>query len=74
MAEGMYFNSGNWEADTLTEDLDLYRAQLCSWKFRYLTDYTTPRVPSEINSLKSQQFRWTTGAIETARKMLLRVL
>jgi len=60
---------------TLTEDLDLsYRAQLKGWKFRYLTDFTTPsEVPSEINSLKSQQFRWTKGAIETARKMLFRV-
>lgn len=69
------YDAGNWEADTLTEDLDLsYRAQLKGWKFRYLTDFTTPsEVPSEINSLKSQQFRWTKGAIETARKMLFRV-
>jgi len=69
------FDAGNWEADTLTEDLDLsYRAQLKGWKFKYLTDFTTPsEVPSEINSLKSQQFRWTKGAVETARKMLFRV-
>ncbi|MFI5211841.1 MAG: glycosyltransferase [Ignavibacteria bacterium] len=69
------FDAGNWEADTLTEDLDLsYRAQLREWKFKYLTDFTTPsEVPSEINSLKSQQFRWTKGAIETAKKMLFRV-
>ncbi|MCI0448731.1 MAG: glycosyltransferase family 2 protein [Chlorobi bacterium] len=69
------FDAGNWEADTLTEDLDLsYRAQLKGWKFKYLTDFSTPsEVPSEINSLKSQQFRWTKGAIETAKKMLFRV-
>lgn len=69
------FDAGNWEADTLTEDLDLsYRAQLKGWKFKYLTDFTTPsEVPSEINSLKSQQFRWTKGAIETAKKILFRV-
>lgn len=68
-------DAGNWEADTLTEDLDLsYRAQLKGWKFKYLTDFTTPsEIPSEINSLKSQQFRWTKGAIETAKKMLFRV-
>lgn len=68
-------DAGNWEADTLTEDLDLsYRAQLKGWKFKYLTDFTTPsEIPSEINSLKSQQFRWTKGAIETAKKMLIRV-
>lgn len=69
------FDAGNWEADTLTEDLDLsYRAQLKGWRFKYLTDFSTPsEVPSEINSLKSQQFRWTKGAIETAKKMLFRV-
>ena len=69
------FDAGNWEADTLTEDLDLsYRAQLKGWKFKYLVDFTTPsEIPSEINSLKSQQFRWTKGAIETAKKMLFKV-
>ena len=69
------YNAGNWEADTLTEDLDLsYRAQLKGWKFKYLTDFTTPaEVPSEINSVKTQQFRWTKGSIETAKKMLFRV-
>ena len=69
------FDAGNWEADTLTEDLDLsYRAQLKGWKFKYLTDFTTPaEVPSEINSVKSQQFRWTKGAIETCKKILPRV-
>jgi cellulose synthase/poly-beta-1,6-N-acetylglucosamine synthase-like glycosyltransferase len=65
-------DSGNWQADTLTEDLDLsYRAQLRGWKFKYLNDVTSPaELPSEINALKSQQFRWTKGAIETARKVL----
>ncbi len=68
-------DSGNWEADTLTEDLDLsYRAQLRGWKFKFLNDVTSPaELPSEINALKSQQFRWTKGAIETARKILPRV-
>jgi len=65
-------DAGNWQADTLTEDLDLsYRAQLRGWKFRYLNNVTSPaELPSEINALKSQQFRWTKGAIETARKIL----
>jgi len=69
------YDAGNWEADTLTEDLDLsYRAQLKGWKFRYLTDFTTPaEIPSEIVSVKSQQFRWTKGAIETCKKILPRV-
>ncbi len=65
-------DAGNWDGDTLTEDLDLsYRAQLNGWKFIYLKDFTSPaELPSEINALKSQQFRWTKGAIETAKKIL----
>ena len=65
-------DAGNWHADTLTEDLDLsFRAQLKGWKFVYLRDYTTPaELPSEMNALKAQQFRWTKGAIETAKKLL----
>ncbi|MBF8295294.1 MAG: Glycosyltransferase [Bacteroidetes bacterium] len=65
-------DAGNWQSDTLTEDLDLsYRAQLRGWKFKYLNDVTSPaELPAEVNALKSQQFRWTKGAIETARKIL----
>lgn len=65
-------DAGNWQSDTLTEDLDLsYRAQLRGWQFVYLNDVTSPaELPAEVNALKSQQFRWTKGAIETARKML----
>lgn len=65
-------DAGNWDADTLTEDLDLsYRAQLNGWKFIFLKDFTSPaELPSEINALKAQQFRWTKGAIETAKKIL----
>jgi cellulose synthase/poly-beta-1,6-N-acetylglucosamine synthase-like glycosyltransferase len=68
-------DAGNWEDDTITEDLDLsYRAQLKGWKFVYLPNVTSPaELPSEINALKSQQFRWTKGAIETAKKILPRV-
>jgi len=65
-------DAGNWQSDTLTEDLDLsYRAQLNGWKFVFLKDFTSPaELPSEINALKTQQFRWTKGAIETAKKIL----
>ncbi len=70
------FDAGNWEADTLTEDLDLsYRAQMKGWKFRYLVNFTSPaELPSDIGALKSQQFRWTKGAIETAKKIYPKVL
>ncbi len=69
-------DAGNWEPDTLTEDLDLsYRAQLRGWKFVYLNDVTSPaELPADINALKTQQFRWTKGAVETAKKLLPRVL
>lgn len=70
------FDAGNWEADTLTEDLDLsYRAQMKGWKFKYLVNFTSPaELPSDIFALKSQQFRWTKGAIETAKKNFPKVL
>lgn len=65
-------DAGNWHADTLTEDLDLsYRAQLNGWRFVFLKDITSPaELPAEINALKAQQFRWTKGAVETAKKIL----
>jgi len=65
-------DAGNWHADTLTEDMDLsYRAQLNGWRFVFLKEETSPaELPTEINALKSQQFRWTKGAIETSKKIL----
>lgn len=68
-------DAGDWHSDTLTEDLDLsYRAQLRGWRFLYLNDVTVPaELPAEVNGLKLQQFRWTKGAIETAKKHLWRV-
>ncbi len=65
-------DAGGWEADTLTEDLDLsIRAQLKGWKIRFLEQIGSPaELPIEMNSLKSQQFRWMKGGAETARKML----
>jgi len=70
------FDAGNWEADTLTEDLDLsYRAQMKGWEIKYLVNFTSPaELPADINALRSQQFRWTKGAIETAKKLYPKVL
>lgn len=69
-------DAGGWQSDTITEDLDLsYRAQLRNWKFYYLKDVGSPaELPAEMNSLKSQQFRWTKGAAECAVKNLPKVL
>lgn len=65
-------NAGGWQSDTLTEDLDLsYRAQLKGWKFVYLEEVGSPaELPIAMNALKTQQFRWTKGAAECARKNL----
>jgi cellulose synthase/poly-beta-1,6-N-acetylglucosamine synthase-like glycosyltransferase len=69
-------DAGNWEGDTLTEDLDLsYRAQLKGWDFKYLEDVTTPaELPVVISAARSQQFRWNKGGAENFRKMTKRVL
>ena len=68
--------AGGWQQDTLTEDLDLsYRAQLAGWKFVFLPDLVAPaELPIEMNAFKTQQHRWTKGAIQTARKILPRIL
>jgi cellulose synthase/poly-beta-1,6-N-acetylglucosamine synthase-like glycosyltransferase len=67
---------GGWQHDTLTEDLDLsYRAQLAGWRFVYLANIVTPaEVPVEMNAFKSQQHRWAKGSIQTALKLLPRIL
>jgi cellulose synthase/poly-beta-1,6-N-acetylglucosamine synthase-like glycosyltransferase len=69
-------DAGNWQPDTLTEDLDLsYRAQLRDWKFIYLEDVESPaELPPVMSALKTQQYRWTKGGAETARKHLWNVL
>ena len=68
-------DAGNWEGDTLTEDLDLsYRAQLKNWKFKYLEDVETPaELPVVISAARSQQFRWNKGGAENFRKMISRL-
>ena len=66
------FDSGGWEHDTLTEDMDLsYRAQMKGWKFFYAPEIRVPaELPIELYAFKSQQFRWAKGGIQTARKIL----
>jgi len=69
-------DAGGWQSDTLTEDLDLsYRAQLNGWKFHFVEELGSPaELPATMNALKTQQFRWTKGAAECARKNLGKVL
>ena len=69
-------DGGGWQHDTLTEDLDLsYRCQLKGWRFVYLPEIVVPaELPPDIAGFKQQQFRWTKGIIQTAKKSLWRVL
>ncbi|TFE66852.1 glycosyl transferase [Methylacidiphilum caldifontis] len=69
-------DSGGWEGDTLTEDLDLsYRAQFKGWKFVYAPRMVVPsELPSPIVAFRTQQHRWAKGAIQTAKKHLFSLL
>ncbi|PKV48165.1 hypothetical protein ATE84_0156 [Aquimarina sp. MAR_2010_214] len=69
-------DAGNWQGDTLTEDLDLsYRAQLKKWKFKYLEEVETPaELPVVISAARSQQFRWNKGAAENFQKLYWKML
>lgn len=65
-------NSGGWQHDTLTEDMDLsYRMQIAGWKTEYVPGLEVPaEIPEDINAFKNQQFRWAKGSIQTAIKII----
>ena len=69
-------SAGGWQADTVTEDLDLsYRAQMAGWRFHYVDDLEVPsELPVTMSSFRCQQERWAKGSMQTARKMLPRLL
>jgi cellulose synthase/poly-beta-1,6-N-acetylglucosamine synthase-like glycosyltransferase len=68
--------SGGWQHDTLTEDLDLsYRAQLKGWRFVYRENVVSPaELPEDVSAFRAQQFRWAKGTVQTARKLMKRVI
>jgi cellulose synthase/poly-beta-1,6-N-acetylglucosamine synthase-like glycosyltransferase len=68
--------AGGWQHDTLTEDLDLsYRAQLAGYRFIYRADVCTPaELPEDMSAFRAQQYRWAKGTVQTARKLLGRVM
>jgi cellulose synthase/poly-beta-1,6-N-acetylglucosamine synthase-like glycosyltransferase len=68
--------AGGWQADTLTEDLDLsYRAQLQGWRLKFLPQVVCPaEVPVQMSAVKNQQHRWAKGSMQTARKLIPRIL
>jgi cellulose synthase/poly-beta-1,6-N-acetylglucosamine synthase-like glycosyltransferase len=69
-------DAGNWEGDTLAEDLDLsLRAYLRGWKGVFLRDYFSPsELPSDFSSFLKQQKRWTKGTFQVGIKMWKKVL
>jgi len=69
-------DAGGWQADTLTEDLDMsYRAQLQGWRLKFLPQVVCPaEVPVQMSAVKSQQYRWAKGSIQTAKKLMPRIL
>ena len=69
-------DAGGWQHDTLTEDTDLsYRAQMRGWQFLYLPEIECPsELPVEMNAFKSQQARWAKGLMQTAKKILPKVM
>jgi len=69
-------SAGGWQADTLTEDLDLsYRAQLKGWEFVFAPEVVAPaELPADHDAFKTQQHRWTLGTIQAGRKILPRLL
>jgi cellulose synthase/poly-beta-1,6-N-acetylglucosamine synthase-like glycosyltransferase len=68
-------DAGGWQADTLTEDLDLsYRAQLRGWRLEFAPSVVCPsELPVTITAFKSQQHRWAKGSIQTALKLMGRI-
>ncbi len=66
------YDAGNWQADTLTEDMDIsYRMQIKGWQAEYVPDINVPaEIPEDINAFKNQQFRWAKGSIQTAKKII----
>jgi len=68
-------DAGGWQADTLTEDVDLsYRAQLAGWRFVFLPRVQCPaELPPETGGFKSQQRRWAKGSIQVGRKLIGRI-
>ena len=69
-------NSGGWQGDTLTEDIDLsYRAELAGWKYVYLPDVIVmAEVPAQMEALKKQQVRWVRGNFQVSRKLMGKVI
>jgi cellulose synthase/poly-beta-1,6-N-acetylglucosamine synthase-like glycosyltransferase len=63
--------AGGWQADTMTEDMDLsYRAQLSGWRCLYAPEMEAPaELPPQMEAFKRQQARWAQGSTQCLRKL-----
>lgn len=65
-------DAGGWQADTLTEDMDLsYRVFLRGWLAHYAGDVEAPaELPVSFTAYRRQQYRWARGSLECAIKYI----
>jgi cellulose synthase/poly-beta-1,6-N-acetylglucosamine synthase-like glycosyltransferase len=48
---------------------------MAGWRFVYRENVVTPaELPEDISAFRAQQFRWAKGTVQTARKLLSRVV
>ena len=68
--------AGGWDSKVLSEDLDIsYRAQMKGWRIIFDGEVEVPaQLPPVMEAFKIQQFRWTKGIAQIARKSLGQVL
>lgn len=68
-------DAGGWQAETLTEDLDLsYRAHLRGWRGQFVEGLVVPgEVPAQMSGFRRQQHRWARGSLECAMKLVPRI-
>lgn len=69
------YDLGGWNHETLTEDMDLsYKMRINGWESLYLRDVVVEsEVPITLSDFKSQQARWASGCVQTARGLLRRI-
>lgn len=62
------YDAGGWQAQTLTEDLDLsYRAFMRGWEARFAPEIeVVAELPVSFTAYRRQQHRWAQGSMECA--------
>ncbi|MEN3045072.1 MAG: glycosyltransferase [Candidatus Hydrothermales bacterium] len=74
--KSVIIDSGNWQCDTLAEDIDLsLRSYLRGFKGVFLKDlYVQSELPTDLNSFLVQQKRWTKGTFQVGLKFWKEIL